>query len=177
MRRRMVGRRSTSRRGSRQGKVLTSLSPWGNLSVRHQGRDGFVLKGRIQIGLDAGIEFMDRAGPHAVAGAISVRVQAAIDAGGALHQVDDLVEGDVLRPAAEGEAAARAPLGGEQARPLQRRGQRGDHRLGNAHLTADLAAGGGVALEGEIVHDPYGVIGGNVQLHGQAPSVNDRWRA
>ena len=43
------------------------------LRVLHQGRNGFILKGRVQIGLDAGVEFMDGAGPHAVAGAEAVR--------------------------------------------------------------------------------------------------------
>lgn len=117
------------------------LSADGVSGVLHQGRDRFVLKCCIQIGLDVGIEFMDRAGRHTIAGAEAVRLQAAVDAGGALHGVDDGIEGDVLRPAPQRKAAARAPLGGEDARLLQRLGQRGDHRLGNAHLTADLTAG------------------------------------
>lgn len=98
---------------------------------------------------------MDRAGRHTIAGAEAVRRQAAVDAGGALHGVDDGIEGDVLWPAPQ----PRAPLGGEDARLLQRLGQRGDHRLGNAHLTADLTAGGSSALDGEMQHDPYGVVG------------------
>ena len=40
-RRRMDGRRSTSRRGSRQGKVLTSLSPWGEFKRPPSGTQWF----------------------------------------------------------------------------------------------------------------------------------------
>lgn len=102
---------------------------------------------------------MDLADRGGIPGAGVLRLQTAVDAGGPLHEIDDLVEGDVLRPAAEGEAAAHAPQGGQDARLLQRHRQRGHHALRDTHLGADLLAVGDLLLLGEVHDDADGIVG------------------
>ena len=92
--------------------------------------NGHLLKRFIHSTLHPLIIPVQLTGVRGIAGTEAICLQAAVDAGGALHEIDDLVEGDVLRPAAESEAAAHTPQSGQDARLLQRRCQCGHHRLG-----------------------------------------------
>lgn len=135
-----------------------SFSLSGVLRVRQEGRDGFLLERLVQIILDMGVKFVDGTVGRAVPGAEAVLIQTAVDSRRSLGDVDDLMEGDVLRAAAEGEPAAAAALGGQDARLLQWPRQRCDHRLRNAHFDADLRAGCRRLRGGKIQHDADGIV-------------------
>ena len=136
-----------------------SFSLSGVLRVRQEGRDGFLLERLVQIILDMGVKFVDGTVGRAVPGAEAVLIQTAVDPRRSLGDVDDLMEGDVLRAAAEGEPAAAAPLGGQDARLLQRHRQRGHHALRDTHLGADLLAVSDLLLLGEVHDDADGIVG------------------
>ena len=86
--------------------------------VLQQRRNRFILKRLIQIRLDVRVTAVHRARRRSVAGAVTVVLQTAVDPRRALHQIDDLVQRDLLRRAPQRKAAVR-PV---HRMPARRRG-------------------------------------------------------
>lgn len=94
--------------------------------VLQQGRNRVILKHLIQIRLNVRVKAVHRARRRSVAGAVTVILQTAVDPRRALHQIDDLMQGNLLRRAPQRKAAVRPAYRAQNARATQRLCQHSD---------------------------------------------------